>query len=563
MRLLIKKLSTDEIEISELENNTPVRTWLIPNDQKKIQQRLKKLVEEIDKSLNLETDVPISIDDITDTTKIIKFIKSETKINLVPTSPIWRCDSAQEDFSALQRLLSRIQTAKPEVEYQIDIPIQANIAHAATGHDRILLSEYTKLKSGTTVLKASELDNAIERITSSLNKNFIDDAVKHYKYDKIVAEADKQGVIAELEKSLGAAIKTLHREELRSANEGPHIITYLDKLIAQELATGSFVSIVEALDNLFEGEQFVCTDGSKCRIAKLNRSIQTLQKIEKEIGRHCATQRQIVDTSNSVIMEKFQAILNQMLEEFKKSNDALKIVYSKSSYFRELIWSLRVLSAHETQCLKIEFNDCLKKHFEDRKVCLLKEDGLSEEEAIEFHSNLLKMLEAFCLALDEVFIYAVESEEFKYKVSEKHHIPFPDSTNTEGFLEQSCLNMLHETEDNTLFILASQAEDNFTISYKKACNNWVKKSVKDELKTHRQTTFFANPDEERVEQISSVVFKTMEKLEIGFFDSETIQKIKNFIKDLSKEPNLTKERIKTIEKAIFDAKVKPLADPSP
>lgn len=536
MKLIIKRLRTNEHEITVVEGETPVFTFTTPEARK---WELKLQSAEGKKIIfpkRVDTPFELTIDD-----SQLPGILNRFKEDLVNTNPIWQSDSAQTDFSHLQCLLSRMQTAKPQ-GHGVEIAIQQNIVGAPTGHDSLLLKEYqeivAELKPDLPDDKGTIAHMAIE-ISRLISEKYPLDSVKEYgAYDK----ADK---------SLGLAVKCLQSDFLQSAVDGPVVITYIHKLLTHELPVGVICSIVQTLNDMMqkgqktkfdvaygEQEDYSCVDGLETRTALLRRVVKTKMRVEAEAKFIIATPANILKVAEGVSLEGLKrALIETEFEHlsFPKFKQSLK---EGNTYYLQMIFILNSIIATNAQCLKTDFEKALEEALENYKqTTLFSTYGFTPEEADTLIAEIKPMLETFSLQVTQLLNAETKSPENKFKktVEEEMHRAFPEGSAI-GYLEQACDAILKSDilrDADFMAGVTKDLEERYKKHYKKELEIIIKEIVFRESShpiQHSGLKFFPAPKVSG-ETLKRILKPLTERIEVEHLDCKDLETRKMIAKE--------------------------------
>lgn len=543
MKLIIERLRTNEHEITVLEGATPVFTFRT-QDPRKWELTLHSAQG---KKITFPKKVDAPFELMIDNSQL-PVILNKFKDDLVNTNPIWKSASAQTDFSDLQCLLSRMQTAKPQ-GHGVEIAIQQNVVGAPTGHDSLLLKEYqeivAELKPDLPDDKATIKGKAIE-IARLISEKYPLDSVKEYgAYDKD-------------DKSLELAVKCLGSGFLQSAVDGPVVITYMHKLLTHELPVGVICNIVQTLNDMMqkgqktkfdvaygEQEDYSCTDGLETRTALLRRVVKTKMRAEAEAKFIIATPANILKVAEGVSLERLKKALVETEFEhlsFPKFKQSLK---EGNLYYLQMIFILNSIIATNAQCLKTDFEKALEKALENYKqTTLFSTYGFTPEEADTLIAEIKPMLETFSLQVTQFLNAETQSPENKFKktVEEQMYRDFPE-TSAIGYLEQVCDAILKSDilrDADFMAGVTKDLEERYKKHYKKELEVIIKEIVFREPSRpipHGGLKFFPAPkvSEETLKRMLSPLTERIEVEHLDCKDPETRKMIAKEAKQLLDE----------------------------
>lgn len=534
MRVVFSILRTGELSLSICEGTTPIHMWRIQDDpeRSKILRPLRSLLS--DPAFRFPQREKDGIfESILDDGLVTEFLGS-MPCPLI-SDPIWRFPSAKADFTALQRVFSRLQTAKPPA-HAAEVVIAGNVGGAPTGHDPKLLSEFQEIKAemkarnpiGKVGMKAAAV-----KIAQALETKFISDSVAAYggKYEEVALhEAD----------TLSIALRTLTSEFLLTANDGLTIICYLYELVSdpQGLPVGSFCAIVQTINDMVQkgnrstkdvkfGQalDYACIDGLQTRLALLKRVIQTKKRIAGETDYRYATPENIFSVTSQVVREHLGDML--LGTAFKH----LPFSQNKSSYhLTGIIQVLKELTDVRTQCLSAEYETSMNRTLDAYKVSILKHPDflqLSDEEATCFLRLLKPMMEAFCVELEKLFETYMAEDLLKTTVA-KQTLPFPPDVSAEGFLESTFSTMLTE-HSAPLREIAGAADQKLAAHYKREYSDIVRQIIKGfgQLAT---SVFLSDVpkmahEKRRLEEIYTTVIKIIEGRRLDYKNETVLGRI--------------------------------------
>lgn len=479
MKLVTNILRTGNLSISIHEGSTAVYEWHIdPHEHSKYLRLVKKSLS--DPKISFPSKEKEGAFENTFDDKLLpEFLKNMPPAQI--SDPIWRSPSAEKDFTAIQRVLSRLQTAKPRA-HGVEIAIAENIGGAATGHDTKLLSEYKTIKAGIEsrrVVEKKGLEKMADEVADALRHNYVKDAVSEY-------SAKVEDVETE---PLTLALEAITSEFILSANEGPIILNYLHELVSsgEELPVGSFCAMVQTINDMIQkgkkstgdvkfGDQpdYSCSDGLQTRLALLERVIQTKRKQAGEASYMFATPEKIISVAQGLVNDNLKNML------LKTAKENFSFPQNKwDGHLTGIISLLAELTRVDAQRSSAEFRENLDRALKAYKMSTLTNPyvfGMSAEEADDFLRSLLPLMEAFCVELEGLFKNAMVDDSFKKIVAEQT-LPFPPGTSAEGFLENTFVAML--TDPNApLREIAGDADQKLSNNYKKEYVDVVKGIIK-------------------------------------------------------------------------------------